>query len=219
VAAAEAWATVARDTSMPAPDLAECLLPPALAALRDNRGDGRDVAEAWLGALRALLPALGREAVLREVLPLALSKGQVDESVASRVVCCRLLGAITPWLVRLVQPAFILGGLEHGHAFFASCVSAADRLSPTSNQPRPKQKREDVEAKYVTKVVALCQDTDYQVRVAACQQLAGLARCLGEEGLRQRQLLEEITQLLEDEEVQVRGWGRVVHERLHPGWC
>jgi hypothetical protein len=52
-----------------------------------------------------------------------------------------------------------------------------------------------------------------QVRVAACQQLGALARCLGEDRAR-RQLLEELTQLLEDEEVQVRwrhglGAGRV----------
>ena len=44
-----------------------------------------------------------------------------------------------------------------------------------------------------------------QVRVAACQQLSTLARGLGEDGLRQ-QLLGELTQLLEDEEVQVCGW-------------
>lgn len=41
-----------------------------------------------------------------------------------------------------------------------------------------------------------------QVRVAACQQLPALARCLGEEGLR-RSLVEVLAQLLEDEEVQV----------------
>lgn len=67
---------------------------PARAASR------RQVCEAWVSVLCELLPSLGRDAVLREVVPLALSKGQVDESVASRVLCCRLLGAATPWLVR-----------------------------------------------------------------------------------------------------------------------
>jgi hypothetical protein len=60
----------------------------------------RQVCDAWLGALTELLPALGREAILSEVLPLALAKGQVDCGVASRVLCCRLLGTLTPWLVR-----------------------------------------------------------------------------------------------------------------------
>jgi hypothetical protein len=58
------------------------------------------VCEAWVGVLIELLPSLGRDAGAREVLQLALSKGQVDESVASRVLCCRLLGAVTPRLVR-----------------------------------------------------------------------------------------------------------------------
>ena len=42
-----------------------------------------------------------------------------------------------------------------------------------------------------------------QVRIAAAQQLPALGRVLGEEGLR-KGLLEELRQLLEDEEVQVR---------------
>ena len=42
-----------------------------------------------------------------------------------------------------------------------------------------------------------------QVRNAAAQQLPALGRVLGEEGLR-KGLLEELRQLLEDEEVQVR---------------
>ncbi|GBF98978.1 hypothetical protein Rsub_11564 [Raphidocelis subcapitata] len=163
VAAAEAWATVARERLMPPQDLAECLLPPALAALRDGpEGGAREVCDAWLAVLLELLPVLPREATLSEVVPLALAKGQVDCGVASRVLCCRLLGALTPWLGRA-----------------------------------------DVEAGYATKVVALCQDTDYQVRVAACQQLPALARCLGDDGLK-GQLLGELTQLLEDEEPQVR---------------
>ena len=58
------------------------------------------VSEAWLAALLELLPLVGCDAVGAGALPLALSKGQVDESVASRVVCCRLLGAVGPWLVR-----------------------------------------------------------------------------------------------------------------------
>ncbi|KAI8475226.1 MAG: hypothetical protein J3K34DRAFT_405029 [Monoraphidium minutum] len=162
VAVAEAWAAVVRGRMMPPPDLAECLLPSALAALGDNREDGKEVCDAWAGVLSELLPAIGRDAALRDVLPLALSKGCVDGSVASRVLCCRLLGAAAPCL-----------------------------------------RRGDVEAAYSAKMVALCQDTDYQVRVAACQQLPALARCLGEQGLR-RSLLEELGQLLEDEEVQVR---------------
>lgn len=60
--------------------------------------------EAWLLLLLELLPVVGAEQVLEQVLPLALSHGEVNETVASRVVCCRLLGAMTPHLVGAVTP-------------------------------------------------------------------------------------------------------------------
>ena len=55
--------------------------------------------EAWLLLLLELVPVVGAEQLLEQVLPLALSHGEVNEPVASRVVCCRLLGAMTPILV------------------------------------------------------------------------------------------------------------------------
>jgi len=89
------------------------------------------VCEAWLSVLLELLPILGREAVLRDVLPLALSKGQVDESVASRVLCCRLLGAITPWLVRLVLCGGCAGIAEQAAAMRICQIAGADHAACT----------------------------------------------------------------------------------------
>jgi hypothetical protein len=51
--------------------------------------------------LLELVPVVGAEQLLGQVLPLALAHGEVNEPVASRVVCCRLLGAMTPHLVRV----------------------------------------------------------------------------------------------------------------------
>lgn len=62
---------------------------------------GGEVAEAWLAALAELLPAIGRDAAMDCVVPLALAKGRVEEGAPSRVLCCRLLGAAAPWLVRV----------------------------------------------------------------------------------------------------------------------
>lgn len=58
--------------------------------------------EAWLLLLLELVPVVGPDVLLAQVLPLALAHGQVNETVASRVVCCRLLGAMTPHLVSTV---------------------------------------------------------------------------------------------------------------------
>lgn len=61
--------------------------------------------EAWLLLLLELVPVLGPEQLLAQVLSLALAHGEVNETVDSRVVCCRLLGAITPHLVGATRAA------------------------------------------------------------------------------------------------------------------
>eukprot|EP00878_Enallax_costatus_P033940 GHUV01037529.1.p1 GENE.GHUV01037529.1~~GHUV01037529.1.p1 ORF type:complete len:102 (+),score=45.81 GHUV01037529.1:28-333(+) len=52
----------------------------------------------WLLLLLDMLPSLPSKQLLDVVLPLAQSKGQVNESVLSRVSCCRLLGGMAPHL-------------------------------------------------------------------------------------------------------------------------
>jgi hypothetical protein len=54
VASIEAWAAAARERLMPAADLAECLLPPALEALRDNREGGKEVRATATGRFESL---------------------------------------------------------------------------------------------------------------------------------------------------------------------
>lgn len=46
-----------------------------------------------------LIPLLDKEVLRSEVASLALSKGDVDESVNSRVICARILGAMSGWMV------------------------------------------------------------------------------------------------------------------------
>ena len=55
--------------------------------------------EAWLHALFVLIPLLDREVLKSEVASLALSKGDVEESVVSRCICARILGAVSAQLV------------------------------------------------------------------------------------------------------------------------
>lgn len=47
-----------------------------------------------------MLCALDGEALHKEVLPAALERGQVNEGVRSRVLCCKLLALLIPYLVR-----------------------------------------------------------------------------------------------------------------------
>jgi hypothetical protein len=64
----------------------------------------------------------------------------------------------------------------------------------------------DVSARFAAKLLAACQDTDYQVRIAAAQQLPVLALALGHAAT-VMQLLPELIELLADDEVQVSFWG------------
>ncbi len=55
--------------------------------------------DAWLNTLFELAPLLDKEVLKSEVLSLALSKGDVEGSVSSRIICARILGALAPRLV------------------------------------------------------------------------------------------------------------------------
>ncbi|KAL4095759.1 hypothetical protein PRIC1_009131 [Phytophthora ramorum] len=61
----------------------------------------------------------------------------------------------------------------------------------------------DIEGLYFQKMMALCQDTDAEVRKCMCIQLDGLARAVGEEHAC-TELLPELLELLQDEEEQVK---------------
>eukprot|EP00644_Phytophthora_capsici_P000211 jgi/Phyca11/100476/e_gw1.4.372.1 len=61
----------------------------------------------------------------------------------------------------------------------------------------------DIEGLYLQKMMALCQDTDAEVRKCMCIQLDGLARAVGEEQAC-KELLPELLELLNDEEEQVK---------------
>eukprot|EP00002_Diphylleia_rotans_P015493 TRINITY_DN3003_c0_g1_i1.p1 TRINITY_DN3003_c0_g1~~TRINITY_DN3003_c0_g1_i1.p1 ORF type:complete len:946 (-),score=166.47 TRINITY_DN3003_c0_g1_i1:425-3262(-) len=60
-----------------------------------------------------------------------------------------------------------------------------------------------ISASLFKRVIMLCQDTDYKVRSAICNQLNKIAKCVGPE-LAQAELVEEIQELLGDEEVTVK---------------
>lgn len=81
--------------------------------------------EAWLLLLLELVPVVGAEQLLSQVLPLALSHGKVNEPVANRVVCCRLLGAMTPHLVSMPRAEAVAGGLAYRDCDSSSRLRAA----------------------------------------------------------------------------------------------
>lgn len=54
------------------------------------------VSQAWLDCLISVISYLPREIVRREILGLAVAKGQLSQPTASRLSCCSILGAVAP---------------------------------------------------------------------------------------------------------------------------
>ncbi|XP_052697105.1 serine/threonine-protein phosphatase 4 regulatory subunit 4-like isoform X3 [Crassostrea angulata] len=54
-----------------------------------------DVASAWLDTLLDVIDLLPKEVIKKEILGSAISKGQLAQSVQSRLACCRILGKIS----------------------------------------------------------------------------------------------------------------------------
>ena len=79
-------------------------------------------------------------------------------------------------------------------------------LPPPPPDPPPLQNHDEIERTFFKKALSMCQDVDYPIRMAMCQQLGALARSMGRE-VTSKVLLEELVELLSDEELQVEAVG------------
>eukprot|EP00803_Ostreobium_quekettii_P000911 evm.model.scf_231.9 EVM.evm.TU.scf_231.9 scf_231:97841-105363(+) len=73
----------------------EWIKPVVVAGLRANNTVEEETE--WMAALSAMLPLLNMPA-LKELMALSLSKGGVEEPVRSRIKCCKIMGAIAPYM-------------------------------------------------------------------------------------------------------------------------
>lgn len=51
----------------------------------------------------------------------------------------------------------------------------------------------------------MCQDVDYHVRISTCEQLTAVGKAVSKETVA-KNILDELTELVRDEEIQVRRW-------------
>jgi serine/threonine-protein phosphatase 4 regulatory subunit 4 len=164
LAAADSFATVARERLLGPAELADVVLPLVLAGVGD---DGHPQAQAsWLACLQELAAALDPATLHARVLPAVAARGGgAGRLLRERCLCCQLLGALALHV-----------------------------------------DEEDLKRSLLRLAAALCQDTEWQVRHAACQQLPALAAAaaakLEEAAL--EGVLEELFGLLGDEEALVR---------------
>ncbi|XP_072182400.1 serine/threonine-protein phosphatase 4 regulatory subunit 4-like [Diadema setosum] len=90
-AATASFIKIAEEQSVPHLTYAQTFLQTILQNA-DNRDP--DISESWLDVLLQVIVHLPKEVLKKDILPVALSKGQLAQSVQSRLASCRLLGRI-----------------------------------------------------------------------------------------------------------------------------
>lgn len=101
VAASQSLISVLEKELLPPSTYTESFLQSILTSV-----DSKDqvVANAWLETLLDVIDLLPREVIQKEILTLAISKGQISQPVESRLSCCKILGKITtkfePYLIK-----------------------------------------------------------------------------------------------------------------------
>lgn len=90
----------------------------------------------------------------------------------------------------------------HHHPTPCTCHSC----TPPPRSLLPPQAPADAEGPLLRTALELCQDTEYPVRIAMCQQLPAVSKAISRE-LVGAGLLDETLELLRDEEAQVGGGG------------
>lgn len=164
LAAAESFATVARERLLPPQELADAILPLVLAGLSDGAHPAAQ--SAWLACLAEVAAALDPAMLHSRVLPAVAQRGGGSGRVLrERCLCCQLLGALAPHL-----------------------------------------DEDDLKRTLLRLAATLCQDTEWQVRHAACQQLPVLAAAAAAklEAAALDGVLDDLFGLMEDEEALVK---------------
>lgn len=92
VAASSAFLQILQKNLVPVQNYSQTFLQTIL-----NSVDSKDpdVASAWLDTLLDVIDLLPKEVIKKEILGSAIAKGQLAQSVQSRLACCRILGKIS----------------------------------------------------------------------------------------------------------------------------
>lgn len=90
-AATVAFVQIAEDKSIPPQLYAQTFLQTILQNV-ENRDP--DISESWLNVLLQVIKYLPKEIIKRDILSIAIAKGQLNQSVQSRLASCKILGKV-----------------------------------------------------------------------------------------------------------------------------
>ncbi|XP_053409044.1 serine/threonine-protein phosphatase 4 regulatory subunit 4-like [Mercenaria mercenaria] len=95
LAASSAFVQILRKDLVPVQNYASTFLQTILSSV-DNKDPVRDwdIANAWLDTLLDVIDLLPKEIIKKEILTIAIEKGQLSQPVQTRLSCCKILGKI-----------------------------------------------------------------------------------------------------------------------------
>jgi hypothetical protein len=176
-------------------------LVPAVCAMLPSQE--REIQHSAAGAFRTLIETrlLGADAVAAQLLAPALEVLACDdEAIAASWL--DTLEVMTPLLPRerlagdVTRFAMEMGSVTQG---IVSRLLACRLLGSLAAH----LSAAEIERTFFNQAMALCQDTDFDVRICMCEQLPAIAKGVGPE-LARKVLLPELVELLRDEEATVR---------------
>lgn len=91
LAASSAFVQILRADLVPVQNYAQTFLQTILSSV-DNKDP--DIANAWLDTLLDVIDLLPKDIIKKEILSVAIEKGQLSQPVQTRLACCRILGKI-----------------------------------------------------------------------------------------------------------------------------
>ncbi|XP_060560936.1 serine/threonine-protein phosphatase 4 regulatory subunit 4-like isoform X3 [Ruditapes philippinarum] len=95
LAASSAFVQILRKDLVPVQNYASTFLQTILSSV-DNKDPVRDwdIANAWLDTLLDVIDLLPKDIIKKEILTIAIEKGQLSQPVQTRLSCCKILGKI-----------------------------------------------------------------------------------------------------------------------------
>lgn len=137
------------------------------------------ISRAWLNTLIATIPKLPKDAIKREILPLALTKGQLSQSVSSRLSCCKILGQLAqkfePYWIKKELLGLVTSLCQDVDYEVRACMCIElEAIARALGSELTK-------AFIISELVELTNDEECTVRLAALETMANLLQLLDDE--------------------------------------
>ncbi|KAL5008249.1 hypothetical protein ScPMuIL_013830 [Solemya velum] len=138
-----------------------------------------DVANAWLETLLDVIELLPKDVIKKDILSIAIAKGQLSQSVQSRLSCCKILGKIAtrfePFVIKKEILPVVQSLCQDVDYEVRGCMCR--QLDPVARGLGLEATKSDI----LTELVELTKDEESFVRIAGIETVVNIISLLDEE--------------------------------------